>query len=88
MFVKFLNNLFNKQRSILRIYFISIVFILINSTILSQSDSSISITDDLGVEFKFHSTPQKIITLAPNLTEFIYALGIEDKLIANTKATA
>lgn len=40
--------------------------------------------DDLDSIFYFESFPQKVITLAPNLTEFIYELGVEDFLIGNT----
>ncbi len=48
------------------------------------ASNNLKVTDDLGVEFSFEKIPQKVITLAPNLTEFIYALNLEDKLIANT----
>lgn len=42
------------------------------------------IIDDLGNSFRFDDSPQRIITLAPNLTEFIYDLGLEDRLVGNT----
>lgn len=43
-----------------------------------------TIIDDLDSSFYFESIPQKVITLAPNLTEFIYELGVENLLIGNT----
>ena len=43
-----------------------------------------TIIDDLDSSFYFGSIPQKVITLAPNLTEFIYELGVENLLIGNT----
>ena len=46
--------------------------------------SVLEVVDDLNDTLKFKSYPQKIISLAPNLTEMIYALKSEDKLIANT----
>lgn len=42
------------------------------------------IIDDLGNRFQFENPPQRIITLAPNLTEFIYDLGLEKYLVGNT----
>lgn len=49
-----------------------------------KSDFNI-ITDDLHKSFKFETPPQRVITLAPNLTEMIFKLNVEDKLIGNTK---
>lgn len=49
-----------------------------------KSDFNI-ITDDLHKSFKFETPPQRVISLAPNLTEMIFKLNVEDKLIGNTK---
>ncbi len=49
-----------------------------------QSDAE-SVTDDLGIIFNFKRAPDKVISLAPNLTEFIYALGSDSQLIADTR---
>ncbi len=43
-----------------------------------------TLKDDLGTKHSFKEVPQRIITLAPNLTEMIYDLGFEEKLIGNT----
>ena len=43
-----------------------------------------SIKDDLNREISFDSTPKRIISLAPNLTEMIYVLRSEKYLIGNT----
>jgi len=43
-----------------------------------------SLKDDLGIIHSFEKIPQRIITLAPNLTEMIYDLGLENKLVGNT----
>jgi iron complex transport system substrate-binding protein len=43
-----------------------------------------SITDDLGNSFVFSVPPKTIITLAPNLTEMIYDLGLGKQLVGNT----
>lgn len=42
------------------------------------------IVDDLGNSFQFESVPQRVITLAPNLTEMIYELEVDTILIGNT----
>lgn len=43
-----------------------------------------TLTDDFGNSIALDSIPQKIITLAPNLTEFIYELDLQKHLIGNT----
>lgn len=48
------------------------------------ADSKNVIVDDLGYEHVIKSVPKTVITLAPNLTEMIYELGVQDKLIGNT----
>jgi iron complex transport system substrate-binding protein len=40
--------------------------------------------DDLGSEVHLRHTPQRIISLAPNITEILFALGVEDQLAAVT----
>jgi iron complex transport system substrate-binding protein len=48
-----------------------------------QNDSLMK--DDLGNNFVFPIPPKTIISLAPNLTEMIYDLGLGKKLVGNTK---
>ncbi len=42
------------------------------------------ITDDLHKSFVFDQIPNKIITLAPNLTELIFELGLGNRIVGNT----
>lgn len=42
------------------------------------------IVDDLGNQLEFDSIPQRVISLAPNLTEMIYDLNFDKYLIGNT----
>ena len=42
------------------------------------------ITDDLHKKIEIEVSPQKVITLAPNLTELVFELGEGDKIIGNT----
>jgi len=49
-----------------------------------QKADSFSVKDDLGNFVSFIRPPQRIITLAPNLTEMIYDLGLGKELVGNT----
>lgn len=67
-----------------------IIYLLTIASLFSCSDRKEEIfrenvvVDDLGYGFKFEKPPERIITLAPNLTEFIFDMGLEDRLIGNT----
>jgi iron complex transport system substrate-binding protein len=50
----------------------------------SATPSPIEITDHLGKVVQLETIPQRIISLAPSNTEILFALGLEDKLIAVT----
>lgn len=50
----------------------------------ANDDNGLTIVDDLNDTLRFEDYPKKIVSLAPNLTEMIYALKSENKLIANT----
>ncbi len=48
------------------------------------SANAVSVKDFLGRTVQLDNPPQRIISLAPNMTELIYALGAEDRLIGVT----
>lgn len=54
----------------------------------SKTNSSVSslTQDDLGRAIKLSKTPQRVISLAPGVTETIFALGAGDKLIARDQS--
>lgn len=43
------------------------------------------ITDDLGDPHTLKNPPQRIVSLAPNITEILFALGLEKKIVGVTR---
>lgn len=68
------------------IFFILIIAIIIFSTAVSAEGFPIHYQDELGREIVIEEEVDRIITLAPGMTEVIYALGLEDKLVAVSSA--
>ncbi|VAX21183.1 Vitamin B12 ABC transporter, B12-binding component BtuF [hydrothermal vent metagenome] len=69
--------------------FLTTIFLILTVTNCKQNDQNnidhrSEIVDDLDSSFSFTSVPQRVITLAPNLTEMIYELGVDSFLIGNT----
>lgn len=62
-----------------------IFFLLTNLYAQERHKENISLIDDLGVTVNIASPPNRVISLAPNITEMIYQLNVEDRLIGNTK---
>jgi iron complex transport system substrate-binding protein len=48
------------------------------------SSEKLTVTDDIGRAVILSKTPDRVISLAPNVTEMIYALQAEDKLVGVT----
>jgi len=69
-----------------------LIVLLLTSIIFSVSitssagDYPIEYTDELGREITIDKEVERIISLAPGITEIIYALGLEDKLVAVSSA--
>jgi iron complex transport system substrate-binding protein len=68
------------------IFLLLTLFIFTASTSLLAQDYPIKYTDELGREITIEKEVERIITLSPGMTEVIYALGLEDKLVAVSSA--
>jgi iron complex transport system substrate-binding protein len=44
-----------------------------------------TVTDDLGQQFSLAQPPRRIVSLAPNATEILYALGLGERIVAVTQ---
>ena len=42
-------------------------------------------TDDMGREVSIETVPQRIVTLAPSITEIVYFLGLGERVVGVTK---
>lgn len=67
------------------IYILSFTLILIGcNKEPKQPEKKNYITDDLHKKFELSEPPERIITLAPNLTELVFELGLGNKIVGNT----
>ncbi|MEW6686248.1 MAG: cobalamin-binding protein [Candidatus Edwardsbacteria bacterium] len=61
-----------------------LVLVLLSCTQEKQREPSFFLVDDLGREVYFAKVPQRIISLAPSITEIISALNVGDRLVGVT----
>ncbi|MFW5789978.1 MAG: ABC transporter substrate-binding protein [Bacillota bacterium] len=64
---------------------ISCVLLLIALVISPAVESAtVGITDDLNNEVELEEEPKRIISLAPNITEMLFAVGLGDRVVGRT----
>jgi iron complex transport system substrate-binding protein len=63
---------------------ISLLVVFLLSPAVSSAQA-IRITDDVGKAFALPGPPKRIISLAPNITEILFALGLGDRIVGVTR---
>jgi cobalamin transport system substrate-binding protein len=51
----------------------------------AQDRQNRTLKDDLGYSFQMSSPPQRIVSLAPNITEILFAVGLGNKVVGVTR---
>lgn len=51
---------------------------------VTQKNYPVKITDSFGKEVTLEAEPMRIVSIAPSVTEMIYAIGAQDKLVGRT----
>lgn len=72
-------------KKILCLFFLSLLFSSCTRKDEQFVKSKITLKDDLGVEVNFDSLPKRIISMAPNITEGLYAIGAQDYIVGVTE---
>jgi iron complex transport system substrate-binding protein len=63
----------------------SALFLLFMFSLSTQAHQNQTVKDDLGYTHVLGNPPQRIISLAPNVTEILFALGLENQIIGVTR---
>jgi len=70
------------------ILFIALLFLVTSHALLPTplfaNAEPITVTDDLGRNVRFMKSPERIVSLAPGLTEVLFSLGLDNRIVGVT----
>jgi len=78
-----MKNIMKNKISVIAILLIG-VMVVFSSQALKAADFPVTIEDDLGEKVELTEKPEKIISMAPSMTEMLYSLGLGDRVIGVT----
>lgn len=61
-----------------------LLFVLFVPGLILAEEFPVTIVDDLDKEIRIDKKPERIISLAPSMTELLFALGLEDEVVGVT----
>ncbi len=61
------------------------ILVLLTAVSLAAFAQSETVFDDTGVPFNLSGPPHRIVSLAPNVTEILFALGLEQEIVGVTR---
>lgn len=58
---------------------------VVSTTVSATAVAPISVTDDLGRTLTLDAVPRRIVSLAPSVTEILFAIGAGPRVVGNTR---
>jgi len=58
---------------------------VVPTTVSATAVAPISVTDDLGRTVTLDAVPRRIVSLAPSVTEILFAIGADPRVVGNTR---